>query len=850
MTSLLKKRIKARIEIEVISVQGLPTKLHGKPIYIEYKRGTDLSGKSDRFVVTDENMETGYPFQFDISLFYTESKGEKKFQPKKLVFYVTTDKAKDSKSTLTIGKVEYDLAKVATPGKFDPVQVIHLKGKEKKDKHLVLTVRFNTEWLKVDGKKLVKRDAKVVTDESSKKKKSKKSKDKGGESTTPDVIPADLYDDLPDLDDFSDTKDTMHIDGEQYDLITDTDVSEVEDMSEWEEPSEVEYFTDGDSFQSDESPDPISQPVEVDDLSPVVSKKSKKEIIEEENKKLEKLRKDSGEVHDVKHEKEAMKDTQVVTSSKEKDKKKENRLSDDLTPTVEAEKKKKSKLKFGLFSHKKKHEKKSSISSDDAIFASPDEKSDQILLLEDRVRQLESELSIYKASKKDKKGNSLQAKVNEDLNREVESLRASLRAKEAEISKVRTEMNHLKEGSMNGNDPKQVLTVKNLERELNDVKGKLETSKANMFHLETITNYLLNAPWTYDNQGNNQAALELANMLVAQKFLERDQSDEQAHDFLKTILVHYSRQIKAREHDLFNLVGYLKWGTTLLMTILSTTDIIDELQPDSHITWASNIEKNGIIMRIDSVQDGQDVLHKYDIEKDFDTKADEDGTPIAFLDILDSWISVIYALIIACMTKEFDESKLCDMFFQQPIQANSRAKKTVISFSYYALKLSKFIRFLTTHQFNDTVVSQVLSQIFHWTSVLVVNNIIATKNLCTATIGYSVKILFSQIEQWLFSNLSKQIVPRICDQFIIMREAANVLTIDKNCFDDKDVLYSAFINLNVAQIHIILEQFQADEFSPDDVPISTLELLKSEIRRTNAKVTHLEGTNLLNFKEN
>jgi hypothetical protein len=82
-----------------------------------------------------------------------------KFKSKKVLFTLVADDEKD-KGEAVVGKVEFDLANVAQPGKFDANQDIALLGKDKKETARTprLYLSIKAEWIKMDGKKIVAAD--------------------------------------------------------------------------------------------------------------------------------------------------------------------------------------------------------------------------------------------------------------------------------------------------------------------------------------------------------------------------------------------------------------------------------------------------------------------------------------------------------------------------------------------------------------------------------------------------------------------------------------------------------------------------------------------------------------------
>lgn len=844
MTSLLlKKRIKAHIDIDILSIEGLSKKLKSQNIKIEYKRGTGLSGESQLYKVTGKSLDLNYNINFDVSLFYSENKKkEKKFQSKKLLLYVIVENP-DSKKPIKIGKIEYDLAHVATPGTFEPNQTFHVKGKDRNYKNMKLNVNIKTEWLKVDGKKLVKRN-----EQSKNKDENKKSK-----SSSKEDLPHDLYEDLPDFSDdmmSESVNETLTVEGQKYDLVTDLDYSETNDDSEWVgEESEVEFITDEEDFAEENGANDENENY-IKSNGPLDSAESDQMSFEKDLPKYEedsssinsedpdmnsekqdgfKLREksrllESSSMHSIHNDVPLTNENQ----SSNNDKKLVEETNESSHKTSSEEKKKKKKKKS------KSEKVFPGTESEDNIKQYVESKDELILILEERNKFLESEISKLKNSKREKKGGndslikSLEAKI-QSLKNENDSLSTLLREKDSEIAKIKD----IKGKEVNHDFASQ---------------ERIEELDYQIYNWELIINLFYNSLWTYNRNNENEYSEELSNIIIETNIFENGSKyKESVADLLRKLLVCLFKRAKTLEtNSLYDIIGLFKWGLTLLKGILKKTNVSEDLKPDSHITWANDIDKNGIILRIDGLLDGKEVLDTYNVEKEFAVKIEEDGISLAFVDILDTFLSVVYVLIITTFQSKFDESKIIDLYFTQSIQKNTKPIKSKIPYSYIMYQLEKLLHYLREHRIEESIQVQILAQFFHWNSVIVVNSLINIAEYCKASCGLSIKMACSHIEQWLFSKINRDGLAFIEEMLLPMKEAANVLTIDKNSFDDESLLDNVFIHLNVAQIYQILEQFITDEFSPDEVPVSTLENLKSIVRNSNAKVTHFE-VNLINY---
>lgn len=179
-----------------------------------------------------------------------------KFKSKKVGFTLVADDEKD-KGEAVVGKVEFDLATVAQPGKFEANQDVALVGKDKKETSRTprLFMKIKAEWLKMDGKKL------VATEEGS----STKKKGEG------DDILSDLGDLGQEVSAFAKKKKDkkkgklseqdmlegsegggkkVEINGVEHDLVDTDDVSEIEDSYN-PENTDRDFLTDSDDGEED-----------------------------------------------------------------------------------------------------------------------------------------------------------------------------------------------------------------------------------------------------------------------------------------------------------------------------------------------------------------------------------------------------------------------------------------------------------------------------------------------------------------------------------------------------------------------------------------------------------------------
>ena len=1114
-----KKKYKCRFEVKVEKIEGLPDKIKGNPFRIEYARGKDHTGISRTLTMTSKNMAVNYSFKFESNLLFEEKKGVRKFSEKSLTFQVVAEKSKDVKKEANIGKAEFDLSTVAVPGEFEPKQRIECHGKDKSDTKCTLVVSFKTEVIKIDGKKLVKKDA------------SKSSAGASKAAKTGD----DAYDDLPDFGDDpgAPTTRTTVVDGQEYDLQTDMDLSEGGMDSEGDAKTENDYLSD-----SDEKADPFEQDAELTEEEKHMAKKMEEEEAAAAKKKAADLEAKKKAEADAEAAKEAAKKAEAdkkLTDDKKAKEEEKKRKEEEEKKRKEEEKKKKEEEKRAKEEEdkrrkeeekKKKEEEKrakeeeekrkkqekadlkagivpvaaaaavttstakdsprastdlgsastASKKSSDSTSAASATSSTGLPAVEAKLKQvqeehdtaqaevkrlneaLEDEKSRSATLKKEVKSNEstikdLEAKLkreetksedlesdlrrlqerggvavaastaaataassgsstndaneiawlegqlrkvrgeNDALRTEVDELTHRLRIQEeiveqhdagyaakciadleTENAKLRKKLDdadllkgdliqelkhrqsertirvdqhhkdiekglanpeeitgykrHSRQSSVdstpsstpraNGNskdakeakdtkatkstpaaapvvkeekkkptismdeDPAPTSTRSGSKRAGGaivpaimeesesafasaDNSAALSAMETRLKHVENIEAYLYNAKTEYDEEGWATAARRMSDYIVrAQRALHRnEQHSESAHSLLVHVISAIYGQTQRHAEDLDVLVGIFQWSVTLLQQLQLESDTLEDAPAASYMTWAVDIEGCGCVLSFDAMIDAQELMGdgRFQVEKSFDDIA-ADATPgEAFLQLLDKLTSYVYTLIFACLQTVIDEQRLTDLFFGQTSQlaaamnpnsarsngtsGGARKPPPPRPMASFTAQLDVFLSSARRHRLSKVIEAQMLGQFFYWCSCTIVNALVRSGEHCSAAVGMSLKVAVSHVEQWISQNSPRKLSGWVEEQFAATREAANVLTIDKHIFQSIDALEGIFTTLNIAQIHKLLTQFQPDDFAPDPVPRTTLDVLRNTINKTNAKVTYLDGTVLV-----
>lgn len=861
-----KKKMKIRFNIKIEKVEGLPIKMKGNPFHIEYQRGKGHSGISRSLTMTSPNMSIGYLFEIESNLFYEEKKGVKKLFEKLLIIQIIAEKSKETKKEINIAKCEFDLSIVSISSEYEPKQRIKCHGKEKNNFICELVVSFKSEIIKIDGKKVIKNQS----EESNNK---------------------------------------IQIGDQEYDLKTDGDVSEAGVESDDPDKTENDYlsdsgdFGDPDPFEEDKNKGKNQNRSDQGKLKDINLETLKnKETLESQ----EKLWQNSENSHKSKQnlknssnkiliDPKLTEENQILNLKVlelQKNLEQESLTNYDFQKKLQILESKCSDLEASnnLLNMK--------IKTDGSLEALNTIESTEIKLLtnlletlrkenqtlNDKIISGESTISQLKTSLSDFEKNIIPDLKSEIivLKTQIENLKqpnvklienSKISIKNLDDFKSSNKTSFPTKNSKNS-DPK---LKKSTEVPLEDKKldsglksperpyspSLFKNSKTNvkdysthLIHKQFIENFIYNANSSYDLNGNSIPALEFSTHIIDSNGFDRYKmnSDSSYSLFVYTLEAIYGQSNRHNSNLIF-LIELVHWCLTLMQNLISKTYIFEEYKEVYRITWIKSIDTNGIIFPFDTISDAfENVKKTYsNTEKVFDQLASDSSPPEAFMKLLEQLICFIYSLILNKIQGNFDLEKLVQNFFDQTYhistvqsvsKLNSVREKPMV---YIISQLQNISSIMEKSHLNTTVASQILAQIFLWCSSNVVNSLFSQPELCSASTGMSIKIALSHLEQWISSNTNKKFTTWIIEQFQATREAANVLTIEKQTFENIDTIDSAFSCLNVAQIYKLLSQFHPDDFSPQDIPQNILELLKSSTLKNNSKVTIMDGNILLNL---
>jgi hypothetical protein len=152
----------------------------------------------------------------------------------------------------------------------------------------------------------------------------------------------------------------------------------------------------------------------------------------------------------------------------------------------------------------------------------------------------------------------------------------------------------------------------------------------------------------------------------------------------------------------------------------------------------------------------------------------------------------------------------------------------------FPILLLDVVKLLKSHYISDRVTQAVLDQIFYYIDCQIFNLFLRQPQLFTASRGFKIKMAISQIE----SSLSKHSATFANKQFNYIKEAANLLVMDKSLMSDTSLIQQIFSHLNFLQVKHIVERFKPDELSPDKTPENVKQTLRDLcLQKENSKLS-------------
>lgn len=135
--------------------------------------------------------------------------------------------------------------------------------------------------------------------------------------------------------------------------------------------------------------------------------------------------------------------------------------------------------------------------------------------------------------------------------------------------------------------------------------------------------------------------------------------------------------------------------------------------------------------------------------------------------------------------------------------------------------LGSLLRAVREAALSEPLQRQYMAQIFYYVDARLVNLLLSQRDLCTCSFGLQLKLAISQLEEWAAqAGARRETLSWAREQLEPLREAANLLVVDKAVFEDEHLIGQMFSALNLHQIRHLLEMFTPDPLLPQQIPES------------------------------
>eukprot|EP01117_Protostelium_nocturnum_P013740 TRINITY_DN515_c0_g2_i2.p1 TRINITY_DN515_c0_g2~~TRINITY_DN515_c0_g2_i2.p1 ORF type:complete len:571 (-),score=89.77 TRINITY_DN515_c0_g2_i2:135-1847(-) len=167
--------------------------------------------------------------------------------------------------------------------------------------------------------------------------------------------------------------------------------------------------------------------------------------------------------------------------------------------------------------------------------------------------------------------------------------------------------------------------------------------------------------------------------------------------------------------------------------------------------------------------------------------------------------------------------------------------------------LNETFRSLKVEGVSGFVSGHIITQIFRHIDSQLFNMLLKKTNIFKTGFGFKLKMLISRLEMATSKSIKANLntTYQSGEHLHFIKEAANLLVMDKNMMSDSDVRSQMFTHLNPVQIAYFLKYFEPDEDAPDPVPNSVKRAVDEDAKKQGNNSTmqmdsfHIENVNLV-----
>ncbi|KAH3757489.1 DIL domain [Pelomyxa schiedti] len=178
-------------------------------------------------------------------------------------------------------------------------------------------------------------------------------------------------------------------------------------------------------------------------------------------------------------------------------------------------------------------------------------------------------------------------------------------------------------------------------------------------------------------------------------------------------------------------------------------------------------------------------------------------------------------------TEHILDGILCQAIFEPPEQLRvSGASRSAAAKPKGGPSITDVIQILqeTLQRLLDNGISrsicfQFFSQLCYWINARLFNQLVNQPGCCTCGKGFQIKLGLSSIEEFLYQSA---FLSRARQRLDHIKQAGNLLIMDKAVLFDETIVHTAFSALNPVQLAHIVHSFKPDSLMPDPVAPSVL----------------------------
>jgi len=164
----------------------------------------------------------------------------------------------------------------------------------------------------------------------------------------------------------------------------------------------------------------------------------------------------------------------------------------------------------------------------------------------------------------------------------------------------------------------------------------------------------------------------------------------------------------------------------------------------------------------------------------------------------------VYQALLMTYCKQID-SLFPSKIFETDVTSIMESQHLLLEEPTYITFLKETYECMKSCSLLASLISQFFNQIFFYINGSLFNLLLRNKELCSCDEGLKIKFCLSNLEEWACSTNKDLLFPLVKKNFNHLREASNVLVLQKCIFADESIMHHAFSTLNPGQIKRLLQ---------------------------------------------